>query len=424
MLQTSSSFFLYILIALVGYQLIIPWLSKDKTKIWSPITVISLTLIYYVIEPSFGDISLYGASIASNQYMFYMTAVLFFISILIGFRKFSDGEFSKWNNYFTSSSSTKYALYLFFIALVCYVPFRGFRTSISASDAVIVSERTGFVSYFIDLISLFVGASCLAFVSYKNKNNVSGWKRIVIIVILYFTLVMFIVGGFRYRLVILLLALATTYHLYPIPRKINYTLLLPIAIVTYLGFAIMDSARSYGRGINLDVAKSISLEDASKGAGESTDVLCYSIVSTDIFSREGGFVGIDPIVTAVCMPIPRALFPWKPDATYLHIVEKKIGIYGSGAAFLVFTEAYTAMGLFGVILYGLFIGWLSKKIWSNYQNNKDSIGAILLLAIFNGFCYTWISRGYMASAFNDFIYFVVLPFWLTALINRFSKNKS
>ena len=101
-----------------------------------------------------------------------------------------------------------------------------------------------------------------------------------------------------------------------------------------------------------------------------------------------------------------------------------IGDASGGAAVLIFAEAYMSFGLLGVILYGLFIGWLCKKIWSNYQNNKDSIGAILLLALFNGFMYTWMSRGYMAGAFNDFIYFVVLPFWLTALINRFSKSKS
>lgn len=136
---------------------------------------------------------------------------------------------------------------------------RGFRFTISAEDATLVTARTGLVSYFIDLISLFVGACCLAFVGYKNTKGLGVKKRIVVLIILYFTLVMFIVGGFRYRLVILILALATTYHLYPSPRKINYIVLVPVAIITYLGFAIMDKARSYGRGIDLDVAKTISL---------------------------------------------------------------------------------------------------------------------------------------------------------------------
>ena len=88
----------------------------------------------------------------------------------------------------------------------------------------------------------------------------------------------------------------------------------------------------------------------------------------------------------------------------------------------VFAEAYFAFGVLGVILYGLFIGWFCKKIWLNYQNNKNSIGALLLLALMNGFVYQWIARGYMASAFNDFIYFVILPFWIIALFNLKKVN--
>lgn len=419
-MQPISVIFFTLFCVMLAYALFIPWLSKDKSAIWSPITMISLTLIYYIVLPSFEDMSLYGANTATNQSLFYISAVLFLGCILFAFRQTSKGEFPKWNMYFNRNNVQTVATILFIIAMFCYVPFRGFRTTISANDATVVSARTGLVSYFIDLISLFVAACCLASVGLKNKVGLGFKERLIAYVILYFTLVLFIVGGFRYRLVILILAMATIYHLYPLPRRINYVVLIPIAIATYLGFAIMDSSRSYGHGINLDAAKSISLVDASKGAGESMDVMCFSIVVTDVYSRDGGYAGFEPILTAILMPIPRAVIPWKPNAEYIHDAERRTGVTG-GAAFLVFTEAYVTCGLFGVILYGLFIGWLCKKIWLNYQNNRESIGAILLLALLNGFCYTWISRGYMASAFNDFIYFVVLPFWLTSLMKKFSK---
>lgn len=410
---------------MVTYSLIKPFLSKDKSQIWSPITMIALIFIYYIIKPSLDDLSMYRANIASNQYMFYLSTVVFFGSILFAFNRTKNGNFSRWNCYFTAFNAQKVAIALFIIAMICYVPFRGFRTTISAEDATVVSARTGLVSYFIDLISLFVGACCLAFVGLKNKVGVGFKKRAIVLTIIYFTLVMFIVGGFRYRLVILVLAMATTYHLYPTPRKINFMVVVPVAIILYLGFAVMDTARNYGAGIDFEAARSVSLADASKGAGESSDVCCFSIAAIDYYSRHGDYVGAEPILTAVLMPIPRAIFPSKPDGGYMRESQNKIigNSYG-GAAFLVQAEAYVSFGLLGVILYGLFIGWACKKVWSNYQNNKDSIGAILLLALFNGFMYTWMSRGYMAGAFNDFIYFVVLPFWLTALINRFSKSKS
>ncbi len=419
MLQTTSSIFLWILIAMVGYSLIKPWLSKDKSEIWSPITIIALCLIYYVIKPSFEGLSMYNAGNVPNQYMFYFSCDIFYGIILYMFfkKKTYKPSFKRWNDMFNETNVQRVAVILFIIAMVCYVPFRGFRTSISAEDATITTARTGLVSYFIDLISLFVAASCLAYVGYKNSKGFSVSKRMVVYAILYFTLVMFIVGGFRYRLVFLILALATTYHLYPTPRKINYIVLIPVAVITYLGFAVMDSARSYGRGIDFDVAKTISLEDASKGAGESNDVCCFSIATIDYCSQNDSYVYFEPIITAALMPIPRSVFPGKPAGEYLLTMNQQIiGYSGAGAAVLVITEAFMMFGIFGVILYALFIGWLCRRIWDNYKYNDNSIGAIVQLAIFNGFCYDWISRGYMGGILNDYIYFIVLPFIIASFI--------
>lgn len=402
------------------YNLITSWLSKDQSQIWNPVTFLGLTLIYYVVPPSFSDISMWGGDRAEYQYVFYITLVIFYISVLLGFRTKHKPGFRKWNCLFTHENAQRYAFILFLIAIVCYVPFRGFRTTISADDATVLSERTGLVSYFIDLIALFVSACCLAWVGLKNSKGIGMKKRIVIFIILYFTLVMFIVGGFRYRLVMLMLAMATTYHLYPQPRRINYKVFVPIAVAAYLLFAVMDTARKYGAGINMSAAKEFTLKDASKGAAENASVCSYSITVTSRMYETGERFGFEPIVTAIFMPIPRFLLPWKPDASYLKLAESSVSASG-GAAFLGFTEAFTAFGFLGVILYGFLMGWLSKRIWVNYQNNKESVGAIVLLGLFNGFCYVWISRGYMAAAFNIFIYYVVLPFWLTTLIRKWTK---
>lgn len=418
-MQSDSVFYFAIFCVMLAYSLIKPWLSNDKAKIWSPITMISLTFLYYVVKPSFGELDWYGANFAEYQSLFYITLVIFFACVLFSFKYTRSGNFNKWNEHFSLDNVQTVAVILFLIALVCYVPFRGFRTTISASDAGELAERIGFVSYFIDLIALFVAACCLAYIGLKNIYG--GFKKkLVVYVIMYFTLVMFIVGGFRYRLVYLLLALATTYHLYPIPRKINYKVFVPLAIAAYLLFAVMDTARSYGAGINLNQARAISLKDASKGANESESVCCFSIACTDAYCRQGGYAGFEPMLTAILMPIPRAILPSKPNAEYLKDAERKVGASG-GAAFLVVTEAYVSMGIWGVILYGLFMGWICAKFWNNYRNNPDSIGAIVLLALMNGFCYVWISRGYMGAAFNIFLYYVILPFWLTTLTKRIIK---
>lgn len=423
MLQESSALYLIILCIAIVASIVKPLLSDDKSKIWSPLTVIGLVLIYYIAWPSCLGLKLYGAGFSPNQSLFYITALVFYCCVLLSFKVTKDTECIKWNKYFSVSNSQKIAIWLFVIALLCYVPFRGFRTSISAETATVTSARSGLVSYFIDLIAILVGACCLAYVGLKNKETPIIKRHFVFWSIIYFTLILYIVGGFRYRIVILLLAMATIYHLFPNPKRINYIVIIPVAIIAFLGFAIMDRSRSYGKGINMEAARNVSIDEASKGARENSDVCCFSIAVTDEYSRVGSKVGMEPIVTAILMPIPRAIFPSKPEGNYLKDAQiRTIGNTDGGAAFLIFTEAYISFGMIGVILYGLFVGWSCKKVWSNYRNNSDSIGAILLLALFNGYCYTWISRGYMAGAFNDFVYFVVLPFVFAYLINRFSKQ--
>lgn len=423
MLTDASIFYLAILGVMIVVSIVMPFFSEDKSNIWSPITIIGLVLIYYVVWPSLDGLSLFGAENVGNQSLFYITAVIFFGSVLLAFYWKRDTRYIKWNSYFTLDNSPKIAFILLIVALACYVPFRGFRTSISADTATITSARTGFVSYFIDLIAILAGATCLGFVGLKSKDTSTTKKYAIFVVVLYMTLTLYIVGGFRYRIVILLLSLATIYHLFPKPKRINYILVIPIAIITYLGFAIMDQARSYGRGIDMDAANNVSMDEASKGARENMDVCCFSIVVTNEYYRSEKFAGIEPVVTALMMPIPRALFPSKPDGSYMKEAQiRTLGNSDQGAAFLIFTEAYISFDVLGVIAYGLFVGWCCKIVWSNYRNNKESIGAILLLALFNGFCYTWISRGYMAAVFNDFVYFVVLPFVFARIINTFSKR--
>lgn len=418
MLTPTSVIFLIVLCGLMGYHLIKSWLSSDKAAIWSPITVIILSLIYYVVLPSFEDIDLYGANAAPNQYLFYLTAVVFYGCVIFGFSWKQKTRFKKWNNFFNHDNALIAGIILFIFALACYVPFRGFRTTIWAEDAYRISSRTGLVSYFIDLIAVFCAACGLLYMQYK-KRGLGFWKSLLFYLVLYLSLVFFIVGGFRYRLVWLILTMATVYHLFPKLRRPNYILIITIATVAYLGFAIMDTARRYGTGIDRETAMSVSLGDVQKGAGESVDVCCFSIAAIDYYSRNGGYVLFEPIATAALMPIPRAIFPNKPDGGYMRDAQMRIiGDSSGGAAFLCFAEAYISFGMFGVIIYGLFFGWLAGVFWDNYKRNRESMGAILLLALFNGFCYAWISRGYLGGNFNDFLYFVIVPFWLVTLFRR------
>lgn len=418
MLSLASLVFFVILCVLIGVTLLRLWLSHDKSAIWSPLTFICLTLSYYIILPSISGLSLYGAGNNGNQHLFYIAACLFYVCVLIGFSAKTKSYFKRWNSYFNVGNAKIYGICIFILGLICYIPFRGFRTTIWADDAGMLADRTGFVSYFIDLISIFCGACGLLYMDFKYKHNKIS-KGLAFFVVLYLTIVVYIVGGFRVRLVFLILSLGAIYHLYSTPRSINYKLLIPVAIVVYLGFAVMDVARQYGAGISKDALGNVSFDDTKIGARENMDVCCFSIIVIDHYDSYDEFVYFEPIVNAICMPLPRVLFPWKPDGEYTRTIQvKTIGSSDGGAACLSFVEGFVSFGWFGVVLYGLILGWLAKKFWENYKRNPQSMGAILLLALFNGFCYQWISRGYLAGNFNSYIYYVIMPFWLTALFRK------
>lgn len=422
MLNPLSVLFLIILIVLIGIQLVTSFISKDKAIIWSPLTFISCTIVYYVVIPSLSSMKGYDISQFHYQWLFYLTALLFYVFVLIGFYASKRVGFSRWNAFISNDNALFYGLALFLIALVCYVPFRGFRTTVWDIDASIVAERTGFVSYFIDLISILCASCGLILMNCMKQSRAVNW--IIMVVIAYLSFVVYIVGGFRVRIVYLAITLITVYHLYLGPKRIRLILLIGVALPLYFLFAAMDTSRSYGVGLNRDTIEEMTVADVEDGARENAAVLYFSVMCTDHYCNNGELVGIEPVFNAIMMPFPRALFPWKPSGEYMRKAQlKTLGTAEGGAACLNFTEGYISFGLIGVFLYGLIMGLLSGLFWKNYSHSRSSQGAILLMALFNGFCYQWISRGYLGGNLNSFLYFVIVPFWLIAIIRYLSNRK-
>ena len=186
---------------------------------------------------------------------------------------------------------------------------------------------------------------------------------------------------------------------------------------------VMEAARMYGRGLDISVVTEIQRTGEIKEASENLMVYEFSAECMDKYDLED-LILFEPVANAVLMPIPRALFPWKPKGTYMR--DANIKIYGTitrGNAFLNITEAYVSFGWFGILIYAWFLGWLSKLFWNNYVRNKESIGAVALLGLYNATLYQIIARGYMAQALTTFIYYVFMPFWLLMILQKIMNHK-
>ncbi len=405
-----------LLILLILLYFVKSVLSNDKSEIFSPLSIISLVYIYYCVIPFFtGGNDSYHVGPETNINLFHGAALLSYICILLGFY-FSGVKtsYKKRNSCFNEENSIRYAVVFFSIAFVSYASFRGIHFSIFADNAPEELVHDNMEHYFLELIYLYEAAFSLMIIHNIRHQGIK-WYYLLML----YVFIIFIFAGTRARIVVLLVAALTTFYLYPKPKRVNYPIVIVLAIVVYLGFSVMDQARQYSRGLNRDSLNSLSYNDIKGGADENAAVYWFSAVVMDWVDEDSEYVYFEPLINALLSPIPRSIFPWKPDGRYLMRSQFKIiGDATHGAIFLFFTEGFISFGWLGVILYGFILGWLSKRFWSNYKNNNTSIGAILSLALYNGFCYNVISRGYLATAVINYVYIICLPFWIVMLVRR------
>jgi len=405
-----------ILAILIGYHFIHSFFNKDKSLIWSPISTVSLTYIYYCLWPFFGtkrarfmiDESMF------DGYLFHIAALLSYVFILIGFSFSSKAQFKKWNKYFTESNITKIGLVITLVGIIGYSSIRGFHFSFAKTSVSNELATGGFVYYLMMMIDMLAFAGGLLLIGLKNDS-----KQVLVWVAFWFILVQFLVAGARWRIVVSAISMLTAYYLYPKPKKVNVVIIATLGIVMYLGFSVMDRARSRGKGIDMEVAKDLNYNDIKGGAIENEAVYTFSMQCMYYINQTGVRCYFEPVITAVLMPIPRFIFPRKPDGNYLHVVETIVeGNADGGAAYLNFVESYYSFGWFGVIFWAWILGWLARRFWDNYQCNRDSIGAIVGLGVFSGMCYVIISRGYIAASVTSLIICICVPFWIAALYKK------
>ena len=420
MSNTISFFCESVLAILIFYNLGSAYFSKDKVRIWSPMSVISLTFIYYCLVPFWlGTKEQYVIDESMhNGYLFHLAALLSYVSIMMGFKYSKTKQrFLKWSKSLTAENVGKIGIFITIIGLVGYASVRGFHLTMAYSGNELSQMSIGGLTYYaMMMLDMLPFASAMLLVGLKdNKKNV--W----FLVLFWLIMVQFLIAGARWRIVVAMIALLTTYHSYPKVKKINVPILASLAVVVYLGFSAMDMVRVRGGGINMAEASKLNYNDIKQGSNENYDVYWFSLMSIEKITATDQHTYFTPILTAVLMPIPRSVFPWKPDAQYILDLESSVGAYG-GSAYLNFVEAYFAFGWIGVALFGWFLGWLARVFWDFYDRNRQSRASIIGLGVFSGFCYVMVSRGYLAASFTSIILAIYVPFWIIQLCNKFVKK--
>src|SRR5262249_32962670 len=97
---------------------------------------------------------------------------------------------------------------------------------------------------------------------------------------------------------------------------------------------------------------------------------------TEAFPNSYEFLGLEIPFNALIRPIPRVLWPGKPEGLSVGI-EDALGVTGMTVACTFVGEAYMAGGLLAVLLMSLFFGALAE-MWNRVGSNNNQRFAQLL----------------------------------------------
>lgn len=395
--------------------------SKDFSKIFSPLMFIVVYLAYYVIIPFiFSEGDIYGGHNAESVPYLMWGALVSLLSMILGFQcTLKRIFFKRLNHLYNEDNIFFIGIILFIIGLGAYIIMKGFAFSVIAvQNEIFIAGDNIFNhtdNYITNFVSLLPASAILIYAS-KKKIWLS-W------IVLLFAVLIALMGGGRWRFVTIIVPFFCFIHLYPHPRRINYKVWIPIVVVVVIAMGIIEKTRNYGSGLDIEALQQIDKEDLSDGAKENELVYYFSAGVMERYKYEEPLY-FESIITALTMPFPRSIFPWKPDAQYLRDANMRVlGTLDHGAAYLNFVEGYLSFRWLGIIFNGFFIGLISRIFWDNYRRNKTSIGSILFLGLYNSVLYIFISRGYLAQELVVFVYFIPVTYWVSRIsLSLFSNS--
>jgi len=404
------------------------FLDRDYYAIWSPMTCISITYIYYcvigpLIELTHGSVVILRG-IDHRPYFFdaWLGALLSYLGVWLGFAVCNVKIRTAASFTADNKLLLKNARMVFFIAVGLLILLFGAGSMVKlrfweySADAGVGGYSGSFSGYAMQAIVFFISASLLAFIPFLRKQGAAWFVAIFVV-----TFSLFVNFGFRWRLVVLFYALVSVFHL---EKRVKLNLKLGISLLLALLLLVggMAIARSYGRGMRMERLEGVKAGELIDNA--MTEAACFLASGFIINKYQDTFdhSGFDFLVNAISAPVPRALWPDKPDGSYIGgpIMSLYGGNRGTGQAALNYAEYFMAFGWYGVIIFPFLMGLFLKRCWLWYIANKSNDYAIIMISLINGMMYMWVSRGYFSLFLTLFI-LVCLPVWI--LHRRDGKKK-
>lgn len=430
MLEFESLFFVLTLGFLTSYTIWSNWRNHDIRKFWSPITFISLVFLFYtVIAPlhmiSMKDTEYAGVDMSGYIMLSWAGSLVSFTSILIGYL-LTKKTFTNFNfTYKKKSSTVNIGIIIFIIGFLTFATFHQFNfysiIMFFDSNALQNEDYSKNSGYLGQMVDFCVAGTAIVYLNLLK--NPSKKKYVLLIIILVLTITSFTFAGSRFRVIYLAITLITVYYIVK-EKKPNLFLWGIVSVGVILIMGILSITRSYQKGIDLAKMEEYKSEQLFETGFNDARVFYSSGALMHYTIKDQNYIFFDPLYTAISMPFPRRFWPDKPSAKYLIEANKRIwGTADHGIAFMNYGDSFYSFGWIGIILNGLFLGWFSKIHWIQFIKNSENEFNILLLALFNGFTYVMISRGYLAQEVTMYFMFLLIPMLLYKYYFKISSIK-
>lgn len=407
---------LIVIFGIIGTILVSNFRNKDVRYVFSPSTFVCLVFLYYaIIGPFYTIITEDTTYRLTDMSPYYSISWVGVVVLLVGFYLTWQANWKpiiKSRYPYSDNAIIKSATIVFLIGFVMYVAWMGNNIKIliyGYSERNEFHNEGTFVMYLMQGLGLLILPLCCYFRIKLLTGKRMLWFYLVLIVVAW----IYLNSGFRFRLVFLIINLATIYYITKLARP-NLLVWSILGIVFILFMGIMEYSRTYEKGLNLQRIEGKGTDELFEGGTNEARIFMASGAVMEQVMNNGDYAYVAPIMNGVLMPLPYAIFPQK--RAFIGYMEGRVdsvfGRYGTGVAVMEYAEAFVAFGWIGVFLLGAFMGYLSKRIWNYFILSDGELLPLLTLAAFNGFLYIYISRGYFAQILTCSFFYVIIPLFL------------
>jgi oligosaccharide repeat unit polymerase len=424
MLNGTEILYLLILSAGVIGIPIAKILSKNYYAIFSPIVIVCIIYLYYaIIGPlmkisSGEEINIRTFDLRDSYIPAIKGCIVSFYCLLLGYsaKRKSRTKMFALNFPVSTKQLRDVGFTIIIISLILFTIFTGGHIFSRFNFLDVSKPGQGYygsiASYLMLSINFLIVGALLVFFYYYNHKNI-----LIFLFIAGLIMSLFINEAFRYRLVILIISVFSAYYLYR-EKKPNVIALAAVVIPFLMLMGALEISRQYGRGIDVNRLQNVQYNELTENSLNETDVFWASGYFIDRILDFKDYTYFDFLTNAIASPIPRKIWPSKPDGSYILdandlLFEGK----GEGQAYLFFCEYFLSFGWTGVVLLSFLLGYFFKSVWLWFLRYKTHPLAITAIAVFNAYIYVIISRGYFTQQLTLF-FFTVVPAFIVIWLYR------